>query len=243
MPLDEMPRRNLELVESMRGGEVSGTLLTVLDRTLTPMGARLLRHWLLAPLISRVEIEQRLDAVSSLSGLRTREALREGRDGVRDVERLGGKAAAGRASPRELRALGDSLRRVPDTKTALERTRPKDSDSSWPFSRHINAWDDCGDLCSEIQSILVERPPVAIGDEPTIRTGVDADLDSWRGLRDGGKDGIAKIQAEERTRTGISSIKVGYNKVFGYFIEVTNSNKHLAPADYQRRQTLTRSER
>ena len=242
MPLDEMTRRNLELVDSMRG-ETSGTLLTVLDRTLTPMGARLLRHWLLAPLISRAEIEQRLDGVSLLSDLLTREALREALDGVRDVERLGGKAAAGRASPRELRALGDSLTRVPDLKAALERTRPKLPDTSWTFARHIDAWDDCGDLCSEIQRILVDRPPVAIGDEPTVRTGVDADLDSWRGLRDGGKDGIAKIQAEERARTGISSLKVGYNKVFGYFIEVTNSNKDLVPADYQRRQTLSGAER
>ena len=242
MPLDEMTRRNLELVDSMRG-EASGTLLTVLDRTLTPMGARLLRHWLLAPLISRAEIEQRLDGVSSLSDLLSREALRETLDGVRDVERLGGKAAAGRASPRELRALGDSLLRVPDLRAALERTRPKNPDAKWTFERRISAWDECDDLCSEIERVLVERPPVAIGDEPTIQIGVDADLDSWRGLRDGGKDGIAKIQAEERARTGISSLKVGYNKVFGYFIEVTNSNKDLVPADYQRRQTLSGAER
>ena len=242
MPLDEMTRRNLELVDSMRG-ETSGTLLTVLDRTLTPMGARLLRHWLLAPLISRAEIEERHDGVSSLGDLLTREALREGLDGVRDVERLGGKAAAGRASPRELRALGDSLLRVPELKASLERTRPKNADTRWTFARQINAWDDCGDLCSEIQRILVERPPIAIGDEPTIRTGVDADLDGWRELRDGGKDSIARIQADERARTGISSLKVGYNKVFGYFIEVTNTNKDLVPADYQRRQTLSGAER
>ena len=108
MPLDEMTRRNLELVDSMRG-EVSGTLLTVLDRTLTPMGARLLRHWLLAPLVDRSQIEQRLNAVSALGDLLTRDALREALDGVRDVERLAGKTAALRASPRDLRALADSL--------------------------------------------------------------------------------------------------------------------------------------
>ncbi|HEU4747939.1 MAG TPA: DNA mismatch repair protein MutS, partial [Gemmatimonadaceae bacterium] len=101
----------------------------------------------------------------------------------------------------------------------------------------------CGDLCSDIQSLLVERPPIAIGDEPSIRDGVDSVLDEWRALRDGGRDGIARIQSEERARTGISSLKVGYNKVFGYFIEVTNSNSHLVPPDYQRRQTLTGAER
>ena len=242
MPLDEMTRRNLELVDSMRG-ESSGTLLAVLDRTLTPMGARLLRHWLLAPLVDHAQIEQRLDAVSALGDVLVREALRERLDGVRDIERLAGKAAAGRASPRELRALGDSLSRVPDIRKDLDRTQPKTADGRWAFARHADAWDDCGDLCQEIHHALVERPPNAIGEEPTIRPGVDSDLDNWRGLREGGRDGIAKIQAEERARTGINSLKVGYNKVFGYFIEVTNTNKHLVPADYQRRQTLTGAER
>ncbi|HEX6626477.1 MAG TPA: DNA mismatch repair protein MutS [Gemmatimonadaceae bacterium] len=242
MPLDEMTRRNLELVDSMRG-ETSGTLLAVLDRTLTPMGTRLLRHWLLAPLVERSKIEQRLDAVSALNDLLIREALREALDGVRDVERLASKTAAGRASPREVRALGDSLARVPEIRTALDRTRPTTPDARWAFTQHTSAWDDCGDLCIEIQHVLVDRPPITIGEEPTIRVGIDSELDSWRGLRDGGKDGIAKIQAEERARTGINSLKVGYNKIFGYFIEVTNTNKHLVPADYQRRQTLTGAER
>ncbi|HJQ11265.1 MAG TPA: DNA mismatch repair protein MutS [Gemmatimonadaceae bacterium] len=242
MPLDEMTRRNLELVDSMRG-ETSGTLLAVLDRTLTPMGARLLRHWLLAPLIDRGRIEQRLDSVTALSDLMIRESLRTTLDGVRDIERLAGKTAAGRATPRDVRALGDSLARIPEIKAAIDRTQSPSTNGKWVFSRYTNAWDDCGDLCKEIQQMLVERPPVAIGDEPTIRNGIDTDLDNWRRLRDGGKDGIAKIQADERARTGISSLKVGYNKVFGYFIEVTNTNKHLVPGDYQRRQTLSGAER
>src|SRR5712671_923660 len=122
MPLDEMTRRNLELVESMRGGEeVSGTLLGVLDRTLTPMGARLLRQWLLAPLVQCAPIEARLSAVAALADSLVREAMREALEGVRDIERLGGKAAAGRASPRELRALGDSMARLPLVHSALER--------------------------------------------------------------------------------------------------------------------------
>ena len=242
MPLDEMTRRNLELVDSMRG-EVSGTLLAVLDRTLTPMGARLLRHWLLAPLVDRSQIEHRLDAVSALGDVLVRQALREALDGVRDVERLAGKTAVGRATPRDVRALGDSLARIPEIEAAIDRTHPRSADGRWAFARQMNAWDDCDDLCKEIQQMLVDRPPMTIGDEPSIRTGIDSDLDNWRALRDGGKDAIARIQAEERARTGITSLKVGYNKVFGYFIEVSNSNKHLIPGDYQRRQTLTGAER
>jgi DNA mismatch repair protein MutS len=242
LPLDEMTRRNLELVESLRGGETSGTLLGVLDRTLTPMGARLLRQWILAPLLDRDAIEDRLSAVSALSDPILRSALREGLDGVRDIERLAGKAAAGRASPRELRALGDSIARLPNVESALARARAA-AGSDAAFARHAAQWDGCGDLCEEILHSLVDRPPLAIGEEPSIRTGIDSSLDEWRALRDGGKDAIARIQSEERARTGISSLKVGYNKVFGYFIEVTNSNSHLVPADYQRRQTLAGAER
>ncbi|MGI8400992.1 MAG: DNA mismatch repair protein MutS [Gemmatimonadaceae bacterium] len=244
IPLDEMTRRNLEIVESMRGGETSGTLLGVLDRTLTPMGARMMREWLLAPLVDRNLIEARLRAVDALSDTLVRSAMREALDGVRDIERLGGKTAAGRASPRELRALGDSVARLPMVESALERARSfalEHGESA--FDRHVATWDGCGDLGEEISRMLVDRPPVAIGDESSIREGVDATLDEWRALRDGGKDGIARIQAEERARTGISSLKVGYNKVFGYFIEISNSNSHLVPADYQRRQTLAGAER
>jgi DNA mismatch repair protein MutS len=244
MPLDEMTRRNLELVESMRGGEASGTLLRVLDRTLTPMGARLLRQWLLAPLVERAPIEARLSAVAALGDALVRGAMREALDGVRDIERLAGKAAAGRASPRELRALGDSMARLPLVHSALERARAAaQSEGEAAFGKHVSEWDGCSDLSEEVRRVLVDRPPVTIGDEPSIRAGVDTALDEWRALRDGGKDGIAKIQTEERERTGISSLKVGYNKVFGYYIEVTNSNIYLVPSDYQRRQTLTGAER
>lgn len=242
LPLDEMTRRNLELVESMRGGESSGTLLGVLDRTLTPMGARLLRQWILAPLIDRVAIEARLSAVGALSESLLRSSMREALDGVRDIERLAGKAATGRASPREMRALGDSIARLPAVKAALTRAHEAAATDA-AFARHSNQWDGCGDLCDEILRVLVDRPPVVIGDEPSIRQGVDSSLDEWRTLRDGGKDAIARIQSEERARTGINSLKVGYNKVFGYFIEVTNSNSHLVPSDYQRRQTLAGAER
>ena len=239
MPLDEMTRRNLELVESLRGTETSGTLLSVLDRTLTPMGARLLRQWVLAPLADIQAIQTRLDAVEAFGDALSRNAMREALDGVRDIERLAGKAAAGRASPRELRALGDSMERLPAVEAALRRF-PADTNA---LASRIAEWDCCRDLAQELTTTLVERPPLTIGDESSISAGVDSELDEWRALRDGGKDAIARIQAEERARTGISSLKVGYNKVFGYFIEVTNTNAHLVPADYQRRQTLAGAER
>ncbi|HEX6599072.1 MAG TPA: DNA mismatch repair protein MutS [Gemmatimonadaceae bacterium] len=239
MPLDEMTRRNLELVDSLRGADAEGTLLAVLDRTTTPMGARLLRQWLLAPLVNRPAIEARLDAVDALLvDASARSALREALDGVRDVERLGGKAAAGRATPRELAALGASLARLPEVKRAMDRL-----DGAGSLGRLMQQWDDCAELALAVTRTLVERPPLQLGDEATIAPGVDAELDELRALRDGSKDAIAAIQAAERTRTGIPSLKVGFNKVFGYFIEVTNANRDLVPADYQRRQTLSGAER
>jgi DNA mismatch repair protein MutS len=239
MPLDEMTRRNLELVESLRGGGSEGTLLSVLDRTATPMGARLLRQWILAPLTDRATVEARLDAVATFAAdVVAREALREAIDDVRDIERLGAKAAAGRSTPRELRALGDSLCALPAVATALYRVA-----AIGRLSEILGAWDDAAELASRICAILVERPPIAIGEDAVIAPGVDPDLDALRELRDGGKDAIARIQADERTRTGISSLKVGFNKVFGYYIEVTNTNLHLVPPDYQRRQTITSGER
>jgi len=239
MPLDEMTRRNLELVESLRGGSTEGTLLSVLDRTQTPMGARLLRQWLLAPLVERKAIDARLDAVEALvHDASARDALRSALDGVRDAERLGGKAAAGRATPRELASLGASLARLPDVERAV---RPLAG--AGVIGTLMARWDDCAQMASRVIDTLVERPPLQLGEEATIAPGVDADLDQLRALRDGGKDAVARIQAEERTRTGIASLKVGYNKVFGYFIEISNANRHLVPDDYQRRQTLTGGER
>ncbi|HSJ62350.1 MAG TPA: DNA mismatch repair protein MutS, partial [Gemmatimonadaceae bacterium] len=239
MPLDEMTRRNLELTESLRGGDTSGTVLGVLDRTVTPMGARLLRQWILMPLVSRTAIEDRLDAVSALvADPLSREALRTALDGVRDLERLASKAAAGRATPRELGALCGSLGRLPAVEDAVRRLGPAGS-----IAGVLARWDACAELCGSLAAALVDRPPVAIGDEPTIRDGVDAALDEARALRDGGKDRIAAIQAEERAATGIPSLKVGYNRVFGYFIEVTNTHKSLVPGRYQRRQTLAGAER
>ena len=247
MPLDEMTRRNLELVESLRGGGTEGTVLDVLDATQTPMGARLLRQWLLAPLTARAAIEARHDAVSLFVGDGVgRAALRNALDGVRDVERLAGKVAASRATPREVRALGDSLWRLPAVRAALEtllRDGVLPGADAGRVTAVLDGWDDATDLATRMRQELVERPPLQIGDEPTIAAGVDDELDSLRALRDGGRDAIASLQADERARTGIGSLKVGYNKVFGYYIEISNANRAAVPADYQRRQTLTGGER
>jgi DNA mismatch repair protein MutS len=244
MPLDEMTRRNLELVESLRGGDTGGTLSSVLDRTLTPMGSRLLHQWILTPLTNVEAINGRLDSVALFaSDPIARETLRESLDGVRDVERLASKAAAGRGTPRDLRALGDSISRLPQVHQALEKLVEKHSPGLGPLSTLMAKWDNCADMAADIIDTIVERPPLAMGDESCIKEGIDSSLDEWRSLRDGGKDAIARIQMDERARTGINSLKVGYNRVFGYFIEITNSNSHLVPADYQRRQTLTGAER
>lgn len=241
MPLDDMTRRNLELVESLRGGvdEKAGTLVGILDRTRTPMGARRLREWLLAPLLSVERINHRLDAVAAfVANPVSRMEVSSLLDGMRDVERLAGKTAAGRVNPRELRILGDSLGRLVALGQAVARVGP-----AGLLAELQGEWDSCEDIAADIARNLVERPPAALGDDDTFAHGVDPALDELRALRDGGKDAIAGIQASERERTGIASLKVGYNRVFGYFIEVTNANRHLIPPDYQRRQTLTGGER
>jgi DNA mismatch repair protein MutS len=246
MPLDEMTRRNLELVESLRGGAANGTpgtLLGVIDRTTTPMGARLLRQWVLAPLADRSAIDARLDAVECFvnAGI-AREQICAALSGVRDIERLGTKAALGRSTPRELCALGVSMSRLPAVRAPLEDATARGAGGQI-LRALLDTWDDCADLATDVRSTIVPDAPIAIGDEPTIATGVDAELDELRSLRDGGRDAIARIQADERERTGIQSLKVGFNKVFGYYIEVTKSNLHLVPPDYQRRQTITNGER
>ncbi len=240
MPLDEMTRRNLELVEPLRGGEdLAGTLLHVLDRTKTPMGARLLRDWILAPLTTVAAIRARLDGVTALvDNASARRSLADALEGVRDVERLAGKAAAQRATPRELRALGDSLARLPLVREAVQRTS-----CVGVLGALLGSWDDAAEITAEIRATLVERPPLSYADGASVAPGVNAELDELRAIASGGKDAIAALQAGERERTGISSLKVGYNRVFGYYLEVTNAHRDAVPADYQRRQTLTGAER
>jgi DNA mismatch repair protein MutS len=240
--VDEMTRRNLELVEPLRPGARHNTLLEVLDTTISPMGARLLRRWLLSPLREPEAIAERLDAVETLAAdHRGRGRLREALEGVRDLERLAGRAAAGRATPRELGALRDSFQRLPDVLEAL--TGLTDRDRSMALGRVVEDFDLLADLAEELGRALSDRPPAVLADGDVIRPGYDAELDELRDLRDGGKQYIATLQQRERERTGIASLKVGYNKVFGYFLEVTNAHADRVPADYERRQTLTGAER
>jgi DNA mismatch repair protein MutS len=240
--IDEMTRRNLELVEPLRPGTRGATLLEAIDRTLTPMGARLLRVWLLSPLRDPKAIARRLDAVEVMTrDGRGRGRLREALDGVRDLERLAGRAAAGRATPRELGALRDSFGRLPDVLEGLSAL--SDRDRSAALGELAAQFDLLTDLVGELSAALEERPPALLADGGVIRVGYDAELDQLRDLRDGGKQYIATLQQRERERTGIPSLKVGFNKVFGYYLEITNAHAAKVPADYERRQTLASAER
>ena len=242
LPLDEMTRRNLELVEPLRAGADGATLLAVIDRTLTPMGGRLLRRWLLAPLVDPAGINARLDAVQVLvKDGRGRGRLREALDGVRDLERLAGRAALGRANAREMGALRDSILRLPDVAGAVGGMEGRDRSALLEATAHD--FDLLTDIGEELNRALVERPPVQLDESDAIKPGFDRELDQLRDARDGGKQYIAALQARERERTGIGSLKVGFNKVFGYYIEVTHAHRQRVPADYERRQTLTGAER
>ena len=245
--IDEMTRRNLELVEPLRPGSRGTTLLEVIDATVTPMGGRLLRQWLLSPLRDAAAIDGRLDAVEvNVRDGRGRARLREALDGVRDLERLAGRAAAGRATPRELGALRDSFQRLPDVAGALTELSgaplPRGGQSA-ALADAADELDLLADLAAHLGAGLAERLPPTLADGGVIRPGYDADLDELRSLRDGGRQYIASLQQRERERTGIQSLKVGFNKVFGYYLEVTHAHSGRVPADYERRQTLSNAER
>ena len=241
LPLDEMTRRNLELIEPLRTGATGATLLEVLDRTRTPMGARLLRRWILAPLVDPAAIDARLDAVAVLAeDAAGRDRVREALDDLRDLERLAGRAALGRATPRDLGVLRDSVQRLPEVRAAVAAL------TGLERAAHLEAaaaLDTLADLGGRLGAALVDRPPAQLADGDAIRPGHDAELDALRDARDGGKRYIAALQQQERERTGIGSLKVGFNRVFGYYIEITRAHRDRVPADYERRQTLTGAER
>jgi DNA mismatch repair protein MutS len=238
MPLDEMTRRNLELVEPMRGGGREGTLLGVLDEALTPMGGRLLRRWLQMPLLRLQPIQQRQAAVAELvAGSELLQRLRAALTPIRDLERLAAKVGTGRAAPRELLAVAESLQRVP---RLIEELVAADSS----LLRHLaGGMDPLDDVRERIEAAIDPDAPAQIADGGYIRDGYDAELDELRGVRNGAVDWIARLQASERERTGIGSLKVGFNRVFGYYIEITRANLERAPADYHRKQTLANAER
>lgn len=238
MVLDEMTRRNLELVEPMRGAGTAGTLLGVLDEALTPMGGRLLRRWLLAPLVDVPSIDGRLDAVGELVGAdAVRRAVRDALGEVRDLERLAVKVGSGRANPREMLALAASLGRVPLLRDALA-----------PATAHLlrgvlEGLDPLDEVRAAIERTVSPDAPVSVADGGVVRAGCDAGLDELREVRDGAVDFIARLQARERERSGIGTLKVGFNRVFGYYLEVTRQNAERVPADYIRKQTLANAER
>jgi DNA mismatch repair protein MutS len=238
MVLDEMTRRNLELVEPLRGGGTEGTLLSVMDAALTPMGGRLLRRWLLSPLVALDAIRARQDAVAALvADEGGRRVLRDALAGVRDLERLAVKVGTGRATPREMLALAASLARIPPV---LEALAPADTAL---LAEHRAGLHPLDDVCAAVEAAVDPEAPVSVADGGVIRTGYDAGLDELRGVRDGAVDWIARLQASEREATGIGSLKVGFNRVFGYYLEVTRTHADRVPEHYHRRQTLANAER
>ena len=235
MVLDAATRQNLELTETLRTGEVQGSLLGVLDETVTPMGRRLLRQWLSKPRLNRAEIESRLDQVEAFtSDGMWRAAVRQVLRGLPDIERITNRAVAGVATPRDLNGLRSALREVPGIRSALEGK---------PLGELGPSVEPCGEVLAELEAALVDDPPVAFGQIGLIRPGYSAELDELVKSSREARDWIAGLESQERPRTGIKSLKVGYNKIFGYYIEVTKANSRLVPENYIRKQTLINAER
>ena len=238
MVIDSSSRRNLELVETLREKQKRGSLLWVLDKTKTAMGARTLRGYVEQPLIQKEEIERRLQAVEELnSQMITREELREYLSPVYDLERLIGRISYQTANPRDLIAFKTSLGMLPHLKTLL-------MDFQSPLLQEIqNDLDVLPDLYELIESSVLEEPPVTIREGNIIKDGYHEEVDRFRKAKTEGKSWLAEIETKERERTGIKNLRIKFNKVFGYYLEVTNSYKDLVPEDYIRKQTLTNAER
>ena len=238
MRLDLNARRNLELLETMRNKEKRGSLLWVLDKTRTAMGKRLIRAWIEQPLLSPAQISRRLNAVEELSGdAILRGSLSEQLTGIYDLERLMSRIVYGSANGRELRSLAAAAAKLPGLKGLL-----KDAQSAM-LSGVYQDLDTLDDVLELIDRAIVEDPPFTIREGGIIKPGYSAELDELKGDMSDGKGIIAQIEAKERERTGIPKLKVGYNRVFGYYIEITNAYKDQAPPEYIRKQTLTNCER
>ncbi len=238
MIIDSATRRNLELVETLREKQKRGSLLWVLDKTKTAMGARTLRSYIEQPLISRGEIEQRLDTVAELcQQMINREEIREYLHPIYDLERLMSRIVYQSANPRDLLAFCTSLTMLPPIKTLL-------ADFSSPLLVELEAeLDPLTDLCELITAALVEDPPITLRDGGIIRSGYHPEVDRLRSASTEGKSWLARVEEKEREKTGIKTLRIKYNKVFGYYLEVTNSYKNLVPDYYTRKQTLTNAER
>ena len=238
MELDLTARRNLELTETLRGKEKKGSLLWVLDKTRTAMGGRLIRSWMERPLLSPAQINKRLDAVEELVGdAITRQELSECLREVTDLERLIGRVVYGTAGARDLVALSAGLGKLPRLKKLLSGFR------SSLLTVLAEALDDLPELRSLLDRALIEEPPFSVREGGFIKAGYHKDVDYLRDVMTNGKSMVAAIEQSEREKTGIKSLKVGYNKVFGYYIEVSKSNYDLVPDTYIRKQTLVNCER
>ena len=250
--LDAVTVRNLELIEPLFvGSGDNATLFRCLDCTVTPMGKRLLRAWMLRPSINATEINLRLDAVESMvRDVVGREELRRSMEGILDLERLLSRVTLETANPRDLLALASSLAKLPAVRSALKHllaSSPEPRAASLEQQgrlQHLHEQcDELTDLRQRIVSSLEDEPPLTLADGGVIRSGVDATLDELRDLSRNSKQYIAQIEQRERQRTGIGSLKVKFNNVFGYYLEISKANLHLAPADYERKQTLVNAER
>ena len=238
MLLDSSTRRNLELTETLREKQKRGSLLWILDKTQTAMGGRTLRSYLEQPLIQKDAIEKRLDAIEELCrDSVSRDELREYLNPIYDLERLLGKISYKTANPRDLIALKNSLEMLPPIKTVL---RAFQKELLKEIENEIDGLEDIYELIG--QSIL-EEPPLVIREGGIIKEGYDEDIDQLRRAKTEGKTWLARLEEEDRERTGIKNLKIKYNKVFGYYFEVTNSYKSLVPEDYIRKQTLANAER
>jgi DNA mismatch repair protein MutS len=238
MLLDAPTLRNLEITRNMQNRETEGSLLWVLDKTFTPMGGRLIRTWLLNPLLDAKEIRSRQDAVGELIKDSSRLSKIQGLlDAIYDMERLASKISNGTANGRDLIALRNSLEKLPELKTLLKEYEDSTVQS---VSDRIDTLSDARTL---IESSIDDNPPMTIREGKIIRKGYNPDIDELRDISSSVKDFIASLQAREKEKTGITSLKVGFNKVFGYFIEVTKANIGQVPDDYIRKQTLVNAER
>ncbi len=238
MSLDVNARRNLEITEKMRDKSKRGTLLWCLDKTATSMGGRLLRRWLNDPLLDVCEINARLDAVAELKEDFMRKGdILEKLKKVYDIERLTGKISYGSANGRDLISLKNSVRQIPDVKKALENSK---SELLQTIQREL---DELTDIDQMIEHAIVDEPPISVKEGGLIKLGYDEEIDKLKTATTEGKNWILQLEADEKEKTGIKGLKVGYNKVFGYYLEVTKSNLSMVPDRYIRKQTLTGAER
>ncbi|GAB4269593.1 MAG: DNA mismatch repair protein MutS [Deferrisomatales bacterium] len=238
LALDESSKRNLELFATLSGGRGEGTLLHLMDRTRTAMGGRRLREWMAYPLLDAGRIEARLEAVGELVRRgETRRGLRDGLRQVHDVARLAGKVAMGTANARDLVALRRSLQALPALGVRL-------ADAEAPLLGELrDRLDPLPEVAARLEQALTDDPPAVLTEGGIIRDGFDPEIDELRAIQRDGRGWIARLQASERERTGIGSLKIGFNKVFGYYIEVTRANLAAVPPEYERRQTLANAER